>query len=139
MWKFQKWLRTCRSSWQNMETLNVGMRRMTKVMHITPSISLQASIIPMKTEKFISQKIWNIVILTKKMFDRFALLTKKITMKSDCYFKECKDCINREYNNELLCCLSNRLGLAWHRLFLEIPIINKFIDKHRFCYMFEKE
>ena len=60
-------------------------------------------------------------------------------MKSDCYFDECKDCINREYNNDLVCCLSNRLSLAWHRFLLEMPIVNKFIDKHKFCYWFEKE
>lgn len=60
-------------------------------------------------------------------------------IESDCYFDECKCCINKQHNDELLYCLSNRLGLAWHKLFLEIPIINKFIDKYRFCYMFEKE
>lgn len=60
-------------------------------------------------------------------------------MKSNCYFEECKDCINREYNNDLVCCLSNRLSLAWHRMMLELPFINKFIDKHKSCHWFKKE
>lgn len=55
------------------------------------------------------------------------------------YFKECEYCIYKEYNDDLLCCLSNRLSLAWHRFILEMPLINKFIDKHKFCYTFEKE
>lgn len=60
-------------------------------------------------------------------------------MKSDCYFDECKHCIWREHSDYLVCCLSNRLSLAWHRLFLEMPIINKLIEKHKFCHMFKKE
>ena len=60
-------------------------------------------------------------------------------MKSDCYFEECKDCIYKEYNDNLIVCLTNRLGLAWYKLLLELPIINKFIDKYRFCYYFQKE
>lgn len=63
----------------------------------------------------------------------------KRDMKTNCYFDECRHCVNREYNNDLACCLSNRLGLAWHKLLLELPIINKFIDKQKFCYWFEKE
>ena len=59
-------------------------------------------------------------------------------MKSDCYFDECKYCINKEYNDDLVCCLSNRLSLAWHKLLLELPLINKLIDKHKFCYWFEE-
>ena len=57
---------------------------------------------------------------------------------NDCYFKECEDCIYREYNDDLASCLSNRLRLAWHRLLLEIPFINKFIDGNKYCYWFEK-
>ena len=64
---------------------------------------------------------------------------KKARIKSNCYFDECKNCINREYNDNLLCCLSNRLSLAWHKLFLELPFINKFVSKNKFCNMFEKE
>ena len=60
-------------------------------------------------------------------------------MKSDFYFDECKYCINREYNDDLICCLSNRLSLAWHILLLEMPLINKFIDKHKYCHWFERE
>ena len=60
-------------------------------------------------------------------------------MESDCYFDECKNCIYKEHNEDLLCCLSNRLNLALHRLLLEIPLVNKFIDKNKYCYMFEKE
>ena len=59
-------------------------------------------------------------------------------MKSDCYFDECKDCIYREYNNYLNVCLTNRLSLAWHRLLLELPFINKFVDRHKFCHWFQK-
>lgn len=60
-------------------------------------------------------------------------------MKSDCYFEECNDCIYKEYNDDLIVCLTNRLGLVWYKLLLELPIINKFIDKYRFCYYFQKE
>lgn len=60
-------------------------------------------------------------------------------MKSDCYFEECEHCIWRECNDDLICCLTNRLSLAWHKLLLEMPLINKIIDKHKFCYMFVKE
>ena len=60
-------------------------------------------------------------------------------MKSDCYFDECKDCIYREHNNYLNVCLTNRLSLALHRMMLELPFINKVIDKHKFCHWFTKE
>ena len=60
-------------------------------------------------------------------------------MKADGYFEECKDCINKEYNDDFMGCLTNRLSLAWYRMLLELPVINKFIDKHKFCYWFEKE
>lgn len=60
-------------------------------------------------------------------------------MKSDCYFDECKYCVYKKYNDDLVACLSNRLSLAWHKLLLELPLINKFVDKHKFCYWFEKE
>ena len=59
-------------------------------------------------------------------------------MNSNYYFDECKDCVNREYNNDLICCLSNRLNLAWHKLLLEIPIVNKFINSYKYCDMFIK-
>lgn len=75
-------------------------------------------------------------------------------MESDCYFEECKDCVYKEYNNDLLCCLFSRLSLAQHRFFLALPLINKIInvinkfmndddkliingDKH--CHCFEKK
>lgn len=57
-------------------------------------------------------------------------------MRSDCYFDECKDCVYREYNNSLVCCLTNRLSLAFYKLFAEIPIVNKFIDNYKHCYSF---
>lgn len=60
-------------------------------------------------------------------------------MKNDCYFDECKDCLWREYNNDLICCLTSRLNLAWHKLFIELPIINKFIDKNRYCHWYERD
>ena len=62
-------------------------------------------------------------------------------MKCDCYFDECKDCVWKEHNDDSIGCLTNRLGLAWYRLLLEMPIISKFIDKdkYKFCHMFEKE
>ena len=60
-------------------------------------------------------------------------------MKSDCYFDECKDCIWREHNNDLVGCLGNRLNLAWHKLLLEMPLINKLIEKEKYCTWFEKE
>lgn len=59
-------------------------------------------------------------------------------MKSDCYFEECKDCIHKEYNNKFSGCLSNRLRLAFHRLLIELPVINKFIDDRKYCHWFEK-
>ena len=58
---------------------------------------------------------------------------------SECYFKECEECIYREYNNDLVCCVSNRLRLAFHRLFMAMPIINKFISKDKHCYWFERD
>ena len=60
-------------------------------------------------------------------------------MKSNCYFDECKDCINNQYNDDLLCCVRSRLGLAWHRLLKEIPITNKFIADNKYCNWFQKE
>ena len=54
-------------------------------------------------------------------------------MKSDCYFEECKHCINRQFNNKFIECLINRLSLEWHNCLLEIPIINKFIKKDKHC------
>lgn len=60
-------------------------------------------------------------------------------MNSDCYFDECKDCMNRQYSDDLCCCAANRLGLAWYRLLKEIPIINKFIEDNKCCDWFEKE
>ena len=60
-------------------------------------------------------------------------------MKSNCYFEECKDCLYRKHNDDLLCCLTNRLGLAFHELLKELPIINKFIDSYKYCHYFEKE
>ena len=60
-------------------------------------------------------------------------------MESGCYFDECENCVWREVNNDLVVCLSSRLSLAWHKLFLELPLINKFIDKHKYCHWFVKE
>lgn len=60
-------------------------------------------------------------------------------MKSDCYFDECKYCVNKDYNDCLSGCLANRLSLAFHKLLIDIPIINKLIDGHKYCYWFEKE
>ena len=60
-------------------------------------------------------------------------------MKSDCYFDECRDCLYKQHNDKLLCCTTNRLGLAWHRLLLELPLINKFIDDYRYCHWYQKE
>ena len=59
-------------------------------------------------------------------------------MKSNCYFEECKYCINRNYNDELICCLTNRLSLTWHRYLLEMPFVNKLVDKEKHCPYFEK-
>lgn len=53
-------------------------------------------------------------------------------MKSDCYFDECKNCMYMEHNNDLLCCLTNRLSLATHKLFIETPIVNKFVS-NKYC------
>ena len=60
-------------------------------------------------------------------------------MKSDCYFDECKDCVWKSHNNMLLGCLGSRIGLAWHRFLLEMPLINGLIDRHKFCHWFIKE
>ena len=60
-------------------------------------------------------------------------------MKSDCCFDECKDCLNKEYNDKLLGCATNRLSLAFHKLFKEIPIINRFTDDCKHCNWYEKE
>ena len=55
-------------------------------------------------------------------------------MKSDCYFEECKHCINRHFNDKLMCCITNRISLAWHNCLLKIPVINKFITKEKYCH-----
>lgn len=60
-------------------------------------------------------------------------------MKLDCYFDECKDCLHREYNDDFVGCLSNRLGFAWHRLIKELPLINKLADDYRYCHWYQKE
>ena len=60
-------------------------------------------------------------------------------MKSDCYFDECKDCLYREHSDSLYCCAASRLGLAWHRLIKETPIINKFADDYKYCNWYQKE
>lgn len=56
-------------------------------------------------------------------------------MKSDCYFEECRNCINRKYNDDLICCLSNRLALAWHKMLVELKLANG----NKYCNYFEKE
>lgn len=60
-------------------------------------------------------------------------------MRPDFYFDECEHCINKEYNDDLVCCLSNRLSLAWYRVLLELPIVNRFVDKHKYCQAYEKQ
>ena len=60
-------------------------------------------------------------------------------MQSDCYFEECKNCVYKEHSNDLLCCIFSRLGLAHHKLYLEIPIINKFIEKNKQCNWYMEE
>lgn len=59
-------------------------------------------------------------------------------MKSDCYFDECKDCEFQDCNDTTMICLINRLGLAFHNLYKEMPVINKFIDDYKFCNWFVK-
>ena len=59
-------------------------------------------------------------------------------MKSDCYFEECKDCMYKECSHFLMCCLTSRLCLALHRLFLEVPIVNKFTSKNEHCHWYLK-
>jgi hypothetical protein len=56
-------------------------------------------------------------------------------MKSDCYFEECRNCINRKYNDDLICCVSNRLALAWHKMLVELKLANG----NKYCNYFEKE
>lgn len=58
---------------------------------------------------------------------------------SGIYFDECNECEFREYSDHIIGCLNNRLGLAFHNLLQELPIINKFIDDVRFCHLFIKE
>lgn len=53
-------------------------------------------------------------------------------------FDECQDCLYKEHSDKLLCCAASRLGLAWHRLIKESPIINKFIDDNKYCNWFQK-
>lgn len=60
-------------------------------------------------------------------------------MKSDCYFEECKYCINKQFNDRFMECLTNRLSLAWHNCLLEIPIINKLIKKEKYCHWYKHE
>ena len=60
-------------------------------------------------------------------------------MKSNCYFDECKTCLFREHNDDLMGCLTNRLSFAWHKMFLELPIINKLIDKNKYCHWYEED
>ena len=60
-------------------------------------------------------------------------------MKSDCYFEECKDCMYKECSHFLMCCLTSRLRLALHRLFLEVLIVNKFTSKNEHCHWYLKE
>ena len=60
-------------------------------------------------------------------------------MKSDCCFDECKDCLHKEYSDDLCCCTTSRLTLAWYRLLKELPIVNKFIDNYKYCNWYEKE
>ena len=62
-------------------------------------------------------------------------------MKSDCCFTECKNCMYKDHSNDLICCLVSKLGLAFHKLVIEIPIVNRFIDKYKYCnwYIEDKE
>lgn len=60
-------------------------------------------------------------------------------MKSDCYFDECKYCIYKDYSNNLMCCAISKLGLAFHKLTTEIPIVNKLVDKYKYCNWFIKD
>lgn len=60
-------------------------------------------------------------------------------MKSDCYFEECKHCANKEYNDNLYCCLVSRVNLVWHRLLKEMPIIKEFISDNKYCNWYQKD
>lgn len=57
---------------------------------------------------------------------------------SESWYPECIHCDNYEYRDDLCCCLANKLGLAWHKLLLEIPIVKRFVDKHKYCEGFER-
>ena len=60
-------------------------------------------------------------------------------MKSNCYFDECKDCMYREHNDDLMCCAVSKLALAFHRLIIEIPIVNRLVNKYKYCNWFIKD
>lgn len=57
-------------------------------------------------------------------------------MKTDLYFDECKNCEFRDVSDDLMCCMANKLGQAFHNLFTEIPIIRDCVHKHKFCQAF---
>ena len=60
-------------------------------------------------------------------------------MNSDCYFEECKICIDRHHNNKLSYCLANRLSLALHKLFIELSIIRRICKDECYCKAFEED
>ena len=57
-------------------------------------------------------------------------------MNTDLFFDECKDCEFKDVSNQLSCCMINKLGLALHNMFAEIPIIKNCVVDHRFCVAF---
>ena len=60
-------------------------------------------------------------------------------MKPNNCFDECKDCMYKDHSDDLMCCVVSKLGLAFHKLFVETPIVNKFVDKYKYCNWFIEE
>ena len=57
-------------------------------------------------------------------------------MNTDLFFDECRDCEFKDVSNQLSCCMINKLGLALHNMFAEIPIIKDCVADRRSCHMF---
>lgn len=58
-------------------------------------------------------------------------------MNKEIEYTECKYCIYKNFNDDILQCLSSRLSFAFYKVLQEVPIINLSL-KSKSCKCFKK-